>query len=168
MSIDKPDKPEIKKKKGTKIRPKKIDINRPDISRLLTPAEIGKNPLADVDYGDGDIPNTDLREVAEAEEGAILKALKESEKADKSRFEVAVDTNFWFCVYFQSHDQKDEFLRAMGWMIYDPKYQGMYLNGLQLAEHQGIMLRNEVLQSKTRGAGRLVALAEDLGKIKIK
>lgn len=50
------------------------------------------------------------------------------------------------------------------WLLYGNKY----LNGLQIADHQGIILPNEVLQAKTRGAGRLTALAEDLGQIKIK
>ncbi len=164
MSIDKTEKPDIKKKKGSSLRKgQKTDINRPDISRLLTPEGI-KNPLADVDYGDGDIENTDLREVAEDEEGAILKALKASEKADKKRFQVAVDSGFWFCLYFQSRAQKEAFLTAMGWLLHGDKY----LNGLQIADQQGIMLPDEVLQAKVRSAGRLTDLAEDLGQIKIK
>jgi hypothetical protein len=163
MSITKPDKPDIGKKKGPKISRKKTDITRPDISRILT-SEGLPNPLAEVDYGPGDIPSTDLRQVAEDEEGAVLKALKASEKADRSRFEVAVDSEFWFALYFQSRAQKEAFLTAMGWLLYGDKY----LNGLQIADHQGIILPNEVLQAKTRGAGRLTALAEDLGQIKIK
>lgn len=160
MSIDKP---EIDPQTPPKISSKKANISRPDISRILTPEGI-LSPLANVDYGSGDIETTDLRKVAESEEGEVLKALKASEKADRSRFEVAVDSEFWVAIYFQSRVQKDAFLTAMGWLIYGNKY----LNGLQLADHQGIILPNEVLQAKTRGAGRLVGLAEDLGQIKIK
>lgn len=165
MSIDKPEKPNLgdKKGSGSKISRKKTDITRPDISRILTPESI-PNPLADVDYEPGDIPSSDLRQVAEDEEGAVLKALKASEKADKSRFEVAVDSEFWFALYFQSRAQKEAFLTAMGWLLYGDKY----LNGLQIAKHQGIILPTEVLQAKTRSAGRLVSLAKDLGQIKIK
>lgn len=164
MSIDKRDKPEIdKKKKGPIHKSSKPDINRPDISRLLT-AEGVPNPLADVDYGEGDIKDRDLAQVAKNEEGAVLKALKASEKVDKRRFEVAVDSEFWFAVYFQSRAQKEAFLTAMGWLIYDQEFGGKYLNGLQLADHHGIILPNETLQSKVRGSGRLASLAEDLGK----
>lgn len=167
MSIDKPEKPIIGKKKRSTVRKaSKTDINRPDISRILTTEGI-PSPLADVDYGEGEIKDRDLTRVAKNEEGAVLTALKASEKADKRRFEVAVDSEFWFAVYFQSRAQKEAFLTAMSWLIYDKEFGGKYLNGLQLADHQGIILPTEILQSKVRRSGRLAPLAEDLGKIKI-
>ena len=156
MTIKKPKPQKIAKPKTPEIS-RKIGGKRPSIGGILT-AQGVENPLADVDY-QGDIAH-DTKE----EEGAMLKHLKEAGKVEKRRYDVAVDSEFWFAVYFQSREQKDAFLTAMNWL----KYGNKYLNGLQLADLQGILIPNESLTTQVRGSGKLAALAEDLGKIKIK
>jgi hypothetical protein len=72
---------------------------------------------------------------------AEIKALRKSmaegmdkEKLDKSK---AVNPNFWFAVYFQDEEQKNEFLKNTG---LQDKTKGQFVNGLDLAKAVNIPL----------------------------
>lgn len=95
--------------------------------------ENGFDPLATVVYS-GDI---------EADSKAEMKTLKESfEGSDSARqFRNArkqhadrTDSEYWFCVCFQSREQKEEFLRKAGLFEHGDKY----LNGEFVADKLGI------------------------------
>lgn len=66
-----------------------------------------------------------------------LKAsLSDQIRQDTARFQAATDTEYWFCVQFDSREQKEAFLKAMNWLDLGDKY----LYGDDVAERQGIDL----------------------------
>jgi len=143
MSLNLKKKPEIGKS-GNTIKRRKTKVSKANLDGLFDPAG-ADNPLDNIDY------TGDIADDTKAEEGEILKTLKEQEKADKRRFDVAVDTEYWCCLYFQSREQKEQFLIAMDWL----KYGDKYLNGLKIAAEQGIELQEERLTTQGRTSQRL-------------
>jgi hypothetical protein len=65
-----------------------------------------------------------------------LASLKDAIDRDNRRFYSAVDSEYWYCVSFESREQKEAFLKAMGWFDLGDKY----LDGNELAERLGIAL----------------------------
>ena len=86
------------------------------------------NPLADLEMVG------DLQEDADAGMSEALRQIIERKKATQERFRVATDPEFFFCVCFQSRDQKDEFLRLAKWADLGDKY----INGLEVARRMAV------------------------------
>jgi hypothetical protein len=59
--------------------------------------------------------------------------LDQLQKAEQ-QYRDAVDTEFWFCVCFQSREQKDAFIRALGWGDLGDKH----MDGIELARRLGV------------------------------
>lgn len=96
---------------------------------------------------------------AEAELSEVLAGFKERAKREESRVENATDSEYWFCLCFQTRDQKDEFLRKMGWWEIGDKY----LDGMEVAHALGIRLEADVPpMPQLRIDRRLAALADDI------
>lgn len=51
---------------------------------------------------------------------------------------VEFDSEFWFCLVFQSYEQKTAFLEAMEWNA--DRDGDKYISGTRLAEHMGVKL----------------------------
>lgn len=79
----------------------------------------------------------DSREADNQQEAsALLESFKAKNQAEQLRFTVATDSEYWFCLCFQTRAQKVAFLEAMGWMDIGDKY----LDGTAVAERLGIDL----------------------------
>lgn len=89
------------------------------------------NPLADVTLTD------DLQANMDEGMSAALQEIIQRKKATQERFRVATDSEFFFCLVFQSRDQKDDFLRLIHWEDLGDKY----LNGLEVARRLNIPLQ---------------------------
>lgn len=63
-------------------------------------------------------------------------------KKEKAQRERDGNSRFWFSVYFQNQDQKNEFLKKIGATDITA---GQYINGLELAEKLGIELEKKKL-----------------------
>ena len=63
----------------------------------------------------------------------LQKAFRARAKAERERFLQATDSEYWFCVCFQTRAQKDFFLKALSW----DKLGDKYLDGIKLAEGIG-------------------------------
>lgn len=114
------------------------------------------DPLADVEE------TGDLEADTEAEFSAILDGYAKRQKQDQDRFRLAVDTEFWFAVCFQSREQKDRFLAAMGWIINGDKY----IDGTWLCEQYGIQIEPvRLANKKTRKDKKWQALARKNGVV---
>lgn len=87
------------------------------------------DPLASVEYAGN------VEEDAKREFTALELAFKEQAKAEKASQKYANDSEFWFCACFQSREQVEAFLQALG---IDPDTK--YLSGFHLAEKLGIVL----------------------------
>lgn len=88
----------------------------------------------DMDDGKGvSTPEKRERELSET-----LKKLKAGLQHEQAVFLENVDSEYWFCVCFQTRAQKDEFLEKMGWVDLGDKY----LDGLEVAQRQKMKIEN--------------------------
>ncbi len=82
------------------------------------------------------VPLKPAGEVAVAEISALKKAFIDRSEKENARYTQAVDSEYWFCVCFQSRAQKDAFLKALGLTVYGDKY----LDGARVAHKFGVVL----------------------------
>lgn len=109
-----------------KIKPAGRGERKPVFESLFgdPPAEPTPDPLTDLEY------SGDISADGQAEAEAILEAIKREKALRRDAYRLLVDSEFWFAVCFQSREQKEEFLRLIGWGDLGDKY----LNGLAIAE----------------------------------
>lgn len=80
----------------------------------------------------------------------------ERAKREKARFELVTDSEYWFAACFQTRDQKEKFLKALGIIADGDKY----IDGTKLADRLGIDIGPLVEFPQTRKIDKkLVALA---------
>jgi hypothetical protein len=75
-----------------------------------------------------EIMSNDLKEL----QSGFAKRLKE----ETNRFLTTVDSEYWFCLCFDTREQKEAFLKATGWIDKGDKY----LDGVEIAAGMGIQL----------------------------
>lgn len=100
--------------------------NAPDFDSMFDDGD--DNPLADVEM------TGDIQEDADASMSEALRQIIDRKKATQEKFRTATDSEFFFCVCFQSREQKDEFLKAVRWDDLGDKY----LNGLEIARRLAV------------------------------
>lgn len=100
--------------------------NAPDFDSMFDDGD--DNPLADIEM------TGDTQEDADAGMSEALRQIIERKKATQEKFRTATDPEFFFCVCFQSREQKEEFLKAAGWEDLGDKY----LNGLEVARRLAV------------------------------
>lgn len=106
---------------------------------------------------------TFLSEDDSREEEIIETAVQESEreltefqkalKAENASYALRNDSNYWACLWFDTREQKEAFLNAMGWMQFGNKY----LDGQEIAKEMGIRLPPGFIQPKDRGPQKSMA-----------
>lgn len=137
-------------------KPQRISREARDFERQFDGSRT-PDPLANVPY------NKNLEGNTSDEMGALsdafdLSTFKGRAKAEQDRFELATDSEFWFAVAFKSREQKELFLKAMGWLEYGDKF----LNGLLLAEVEGVALPKVDLPKPKGISQRIAKFARDL------
>ncbi len=106
--------------------------------------------------GRGDLADVDIEAVAEGEVNEVLAGFKDRAKQEAARHEYAVEAEYWCCLYFQTIDQKDEFLRKIGWDELGDKY----IDGMAAADAVGITLESFIPpMPQIRIDSKLAALA---------
>lgn len=83
---------------------------------------------------------------ADEELSFVLLAFQARAQEESKRFWDAVDSEFWFCVYFKTRAQKEAFLNALQWTEHGDKY----LDGRVLAEQMNVDLPAASPARKTR------------------
>lgn len=122
---------------------KKYDIIPPvlDMNNTTgdgTEKKDNKSPIK-VDYPDE--PN--IFKDTEAEVLAITKEFKNAREKEKEVKDKNTNTAFWFCVYFQDEEQKNEFFEKIG--LTKTETAGQYIDGITFAKKVGIQIdRKEV------------------------
>jgi len=93
-----------------------------------------------IDFGD-DSEGTPKPKKEEAEKviSVTLQSFKDRAKAEQKRFEKATDSEFWFCVCFQSREEKESFLKNSGLIDFGDKY----LDGWDVAKTMGIAIEKD-------------------------
>ena len=76
---------------------------------------------------------------SKADLDAVKKGFRDRLKAENKRKVDATDSEYWFCVCFQSRAQSEAFLREIGWR----KFGDKYLDGVKIAKMMGIELPND-------------------------
>jgi hypothetical protein len=99
----------------------------------------------------------DIRKDYPNEISAILAGMKARKKMEDERFDLACNPEFWFCVVFQSMEQKNVFLRAMKWDLISDKY----IDGKALAKFQGVTLPTS--ESNFQGEKNYRRLVDEVG-----
>lgn len=102
--------------------------------RPLLPKELPKSILGE---SESDNPEDNAR----ADHINMMRGLREQQAAAN---EMANDAAYWFGVYFQSCQQKDEFIAAMKLTT-----GGQYVDGLELAEACGVKITSRTVKYKT-------------------
>lgn len=102
--------------------------NEPDFDSLFEDVE---NPLQNLGGSlTGEIEHDMNLQTSEALSAAI-----DARKALEDRFRVAQSDGFYFCLCFQSEEQKEDFLRKAGW---EDLAEDRYINGLEIARRMNI------------------------------
>lgn len=141
-------------KPGLRKRPKlKRGEMRPVFESLLTPSI--PNPLDSFEYP-GTLEGDATEEVSE-----ILQTILEERQQLRDKFRLRADREYFVCICFQSKEQKEDFLRQMGWLSWGDRY----LDGLRCAEALGfdlepVMLPQVKVELKTPKKLRKEVLAD--------
>jgi len=85
---------------------------------------------------------------AEAEEelSEALAAFKDAAKSENDRFVSATSPDYWFGVYFETQDQRDEFLKLLS--AFD-LLETQWVNGRKLAERLRFVLKSPRLPRRS-------------------
>ena len=89
------------------------------------------DPLAGIDY-----ENITNEEAMQQETSLLLSAFKARAKAEKERFDLVTDSEYWVAVCFQTRAQKEAFLAAVNLLQHGDKY----IDGRLLAQRMGVAL----------------------------
>lgn len=84
-------------------------------------------------------PTGDVVVDSYADLDAVQQAFRSDIKRENRRFELATDSEYWFCACFQTRAQKEAFLQAIDIIAHGDKY----IDGRILAEKMGIKLKDE-------------------------
>lgn len=141
-------KPKIESKKPIKLNTQKAQITKA-FNALFEPSP-ELNALDAMEYT-GDIEKDAIQETE-----LTGKTFSERAKLEQKRFELATDSEFWFAVCFQSREQKETFLKAMNWLQYGDKY----LNGMDIADENGVSLPHVDLPKPKPFSKKLVSLVK--------
>lgn len=76
---------------------------------------------------------------SKADLDAIDEGFRARAKDEAARFRLATDSEYWFCVCFQSREQKEEFLRKMDLIDIGDKY----LDGQLVAGRLGVEISEQ-------------------------
>ncbi len=112
-------------------QPTEVGGVAPDLYDLATGRQVVPDPLAVVAYT-GNAETDSLAEMEALQEGF---AQRKRKRLDSGR-ELNTDSEYWCCLCFQTREQKEAFLVAMGWIAMGDKY----LDGVELARRQGVAL----------------------------
>lgn len=109
------------------------------------------------DQADADAPfePEEIEQEAAGELSELLAGFKSRSSRENERFVQATDSEYWFCVCFQTREQKEEFLQKLRLLELGDKY----LDGLLVAKRLGVKIESPVPPLPTiRGDNSLVGL----------
>ncbi|PJG82686.1 hypothetical protein [Caviibacterium pharyngocola] len=98
-------------------------------------------------YFEAPEPTGDPEIDCEADLNALQKGFRDAIKREDKRFELATDSEYWFCVCFQTREQKEFLLKALELFEEGDKY----LDGQVVAEKLGIKLPKADVPYRTEG-----------------
>jgi hypothetical protein len=97
-------------------------------------------PIPELEAAGEDAVIDALEAQAASEVSEVLAAIKAGERSNDQRFDDATDSEYWFCICFQTREQKEEFLNLVGWTEIGDKY----LDGMKVAKAMGLKLTSRI------------------------
>ncbi len=114
---------------------KKIEIAKREAKSRVAMAKNKPPPYVDLPPV---VSNEDPETAASKDLNALQKGFKQRAQDENKRFRLATDSEYWFCVCFQSREQKDGFLNMLNLPCLDDKY----IDGSLFAEKLGVNIPN--------------------------
>jgi hypothetical protein len=111
-----------------------------------------ENPLLDIQM------TGDLEQDCRSEASAMKAALRESDRRYYEQRALTTDTEYFACIVFESREQKEIFLREMGWMLHGDKY----IDGTALARKYNIKLPKVAFPAENVRGGFSELVDDDL------
>jgi hypothetical protein len=117
------------------------DVQFPDLEDVQFP-DLGESMDAKPEE------DSDFEEESEKIVSKLENEFTRAAKKETKRFQDNVDTEFWAAIYFQSREQKDAFLKAIGANL---DKEDKYVDGCRLAKVMGIEIPPSPKRSARRG-----------------
>lgn len=132
------------KKKMNRQRSAPRDHEAPDFWGWMDDPDIG-NPF-DTLEDTGSIEEND-NQATEVMSDALRRIVEEKRRR-REKYHMLTDANFYLVVCFQTHEQKEEFMQAKGWDRIQGNAMNRYLNGLEIADLEGIEIEPVYIPTK--------------------
>lgn len=92
-----------------------------------------------------------IEQNATAEIGVMSEALRrivEEKQERRRKYALLVDASYYLVICFQTTDQKEQFIKAKGWDKLDGNFEWRYLNGLEVADWEGVEIEPVYIPTK--------------------
>lgn len=131
---------QLTRKSGT-IKRKSSSLGAPDFDSMFDPTGLPALPEEQI---------TDIEQSVNQEVSDMMALIRENRKNNAERFRDVESGEFWFCVCFQSRNQKETFIKNLHDKFGgDPEGFGdKYISGLELADLLGIPVEPIILEVK--------------------
>lgn len=124
---------------------RKFDLPKIAVPRINLPKiSLPKAKLPSAKADDDEIP--DLADFIAGEVEKVESEFAARSDREEKRFQDATDSEFWVAVCFQTRDQKEAFLKALGLFEAGDKY----LDGIEVAEKLGIKIDRDTSKVRHR------------------
>lgn len=117
----------------------------PDFWAFLEQAEFD-NPIWDIMEDTGSVEQNSINENAHMSEA--LRRIVAEKQERRRKYALLVDTSYYVTLVFQTADQKEEFMKAKGWDKLTDNFEWRMLNGLQVADWEGIAIEPVYIPTK--------------------
>lgn len=119
--------------------------NPPDFWAFLEEPEFD-NPIWDNLEDSGSIETNAKREIGVMSEA--LRRIVDEKQERRRKYTLLVDASYYVVLCFQTTDQKETFMRAKGWDKLDGNFEWRYLNGLEVADWEGVSIEPVYIPTK--------------------
>ncbi len=157
VTISRPsfDKEELKAgiKKSASMTKKSMDRKKrapagteaPDFWAFLEEPEFD-NPIWDTLEDEGSIEKNARKEVGVMSEA--LRRIVDEKQERRRKYTLLVDASYYLVICFQTTEQKEAFMKAKGWDKLDGNFEWRYLNGLEVADWEGVTIELVYIPTK--------------------
>lgn len=117
----------------------------PDFWGFLEQAEFD-NPIWDIMEDTGNVEKNSNNENAYMSE--TLRRIVAEKQERRRKYALLVDTSYYVTLVFQTTKQKEEFMKAKGWDKLADNFEWRMLNGLQVADWEGVTIEPVYIPTK--------------------
>jgi len=120
------------------------DGELPDFEEEINIPAFEQKPVKKKEITDRDPAIEEMENEVNTEFSKALTGFKERAKREDQRFTDATDSEYWIAIVFQNREQKEEFIKKIGFDI--ERDNDKYMDGIEVAEKLNIKLETPVPQ----------------------